>query len=229
MIGIFDSGAGGLSVLAELRKISDSADILFFRDTQNAPYGTKNGSELKRLVSRDIAILRSHGADAVLMACCTASTVYDILSDSERKISIPIIKPTAHTAVCASKKGKIGVIATERTVFSRAFSREIFALRKDAVPMEWSTQELVRMVEDGITDKTATGGDIKKIKRILSDVIASDIDTLILGCTHFPHISGIISTLLPGVRIISSAEEGARELARQVRLDGCGKTVYISE
>lgn len=229
MIGIFDSGAGGLSVLAELRKISKQADILFFRDTKNAPYGTKSGSELKRIVSRDIEILTSHGADAVLMACCTASTVHGLLSERERKISIPIIKPTACAAVNASTSGKIGIIATERTALSRAFSREILALNPSAAPMEWSTQELVRIIEDGVTDETAVGGDKKQIKKILSDVIKSDIDTLILGCTHFPHISGIISALVPGVRIISSAEEGARELARLICLDGSGKTVYISE
>lgn len=229
MIGIFDSGAGGYAVLGELRKLSGKADVILFCDTKNAPYGTKSEDELKRLVSRDIKILTSHGASRVLMACCTASTVHEKLTKSDRNISVPIILPTAKSAITASVGGKIGIIATDRTHRSGAFSKAILSLCPTATPIGWCAQDLVKMIEDGVTDKTATPADIEKIKTILSGALSSDIDTLILGCTHFPHLKETISSLFPGVKIISSAKEGVRSILGDEALSGGGKTVIVEE
>ena len=229
MIGIFDSGAGGYAFLRELRRLTKNADVILFCDKRNAPYGTKNEDELKLLVSRDIKILTSHGASAVLMACCTASTVYEGLTKAERKISTPIIFPTSKAAVLKSRSGKIGIIATERTTLSGAFPKSIKALSKSATATSFCAQELVNMIENGVTDQTINAENREKIKNVLSAALSSDIDTLILGCTHFPHLKKTISSLFSGVEIIDSAREGARSFLGSEALYGEGKTVLIEE
>ena len=125
MIGVFDSGAGGRFALAELRRLSPDADIVFLADEKNAPYGTKGKAELKRLVSADIEALISVGCEKILMACCTASTVWDSLSEKEREISVPIIEPTVLEALRISKNKRIGILSTEATRKSEAFACEI--------------------------------------------------------------------------------------------------------
>jgi glutamate racemase len=101
LIGIFDSGAGGITAVKEVRRISKTADIVFFPDRLHAPYGTKSPEELIPLVERDVELLLSFGAETVLMACCTASTVHPFLKSKLRDAAIPIISPTAKAAAKA--------------------------------------------------------------------------------------------------------------------------------
>ncbi len=109
MIGVFDSGAGGLFALAELRSLSPSADIVCFADRKNAPYGTKKKDELISLVTSGIDTLLAEGCSEVLMACCTASTVWELLPMRQRAVSVPIIVPTAEESLRLSKNKKIGI------------------------------------------------------------------------------------------------------------------------
>ncbi|MBQ8689003.1 MAG: glutamate racemase [Clostridia bacterium] len=225
MIGIFDSGMGGLNVLAELRQIAPLCDVCFFADRENAPYGTKSPSELLRLVRRDVKLLRECGADEILIGCCTASTVYGELSEGERRRVFPIIKPTVKAALTATKIGRIGVIATEATVRSHAFRQEIE--REGAVAVEYAAQALVSLVEGGESDSYITRTGLKCVRDALSEIKNEKIDALILGCTHFPRLSGIISDVMGSVRLISSAYEGALEISRVACTDGVGATVYL--
>ena len=225
VIGVFDSGAGGIAVIRELRQLSARADILFFRDRIGAPYGKKTECELIPLVEGDIRLLTERGADKILMACCTASTVWDKLHPSLRPAATPIILPTARRAAEITKTGKIGVIATEATVASRAFSRALHEINPSLSVTEWQTQELVSLVEGGARDESLTREEFDKIKAALKEVSESDIDTLILGCTHFPLVERTVSAILKGVRTVSSAREGARAMLPLE--DRHGRIIYV--
>ena len=220
MIGVCDSGEGGRVAVEELRWLAPDADICFFADRLNAPYGTKSQAELLSLLRADIRRVREAGADEVLIACCTASTVFDLLTAREKRGVYPIITPTAKAAVKKTKNRRIGVLATEATVRSRAFSREILKIEPRAYVTELATQRFVDYVEQNRIDRRDIGKTVEKLKE-------EHIDTLILGCTHFPRLSGIISEYTGSIEIISSAREGALEIAKHARLAGSGATIYL--
>ncbi len=227
MIGVFDSGDGGLAALREIRKIIPCADIVFLADRKNAPYGTKTKAELIRLVTNDIERLREAGADTVLMACCTASTVYRRLPHHLQEISVPIILPAVREAAAVTECGRIGVIATEHTVRERAFTRELSRFKNVKEAIELPLQMLVGAVESGIGDGHITDAQGALIYRMLRPLKDEGIDTLILGCTHFSHLEREIGKCLPNVRIVSPAREGAREITKHLPPKGKGRTIYM--
>ena len=220
MIGVCDSGEGGRVAVEELRRIAPLADICFFADRENAPYGTKSPLEIITLLRADIQRVRDAGASEVLIACCTASTVYDRLTKVERKEVFPIIRPTARAAALATKNGRIGVLATEATVKAHAFTRELLRLDPTFRVTETAAQRFVGYIEN---DKV----DCKDVKQTVERMKDYGIDTLVLGCTHFPRLSGIIREYADTITIISSAREGALEIAKHAHLDGHGATIYI--
>ncbi len=226
MIGVFDSGAGGLTAISELRRLMPSADICFFADRKNAPYGTKSRRELIKLVRRDILKLYRAGADKILMACCTASTVYDCLPPEMRVLTLPIIEPTAKEAARISAHGRIGVIATEATVSSGAFSKALSKFPTVKEVYELPLQRLVTLVEGGAVDGRLKSHERDELSRLLSPM-KNKIDTLILGCTHFPHLEREISGCLSNVRLVSSSREGAREISKLTKNKGTGKTIFL--
>jgi len=220
-----------LAALKELHRLAPRADIAVFADRKNAPYGTKSVWELIPLIERDVSTLRGAGCADILIACCTASTVYPLIRSEFQDRVYPIIAPTARAAVKATKTGGIAVIGTERTVALHAFGREIKSVLPDARVYEMPTQALVGMVEGGARDGNLAEVEITKIRELLSplrkEIENENLDTLILGCTHFPHLSGVIGDLLFGIELISSAREGAREILRYADTDGDGRTVYL--
>ena len=226
MIGVFDSGVGGLTALKELRKIAPNVNICFLADRKNAPYGTKTIEDIVKLSKNNIEKLLSFGAQKILMACCTASASYGLLSEKEKRVCIPIIKPAASRAVALSRSKRIGVIATERTVRERAFSKAITELSKDATVFEFEAQPLVTLVENGARDFRLNPSEIEQIKEVLSPLKNKDIDILILGCTHFPHIKLKIEEIL-GVPTVNPSLEGALMIAEQLSLSEEGRTVYL--
>ena len=226
MIGIFDSGAGGFTAISELRRLVPSADICFFADRKNAPYGTKSKNELIKLVESDILKLYRIGADKILMACCTASTVYESLTSKMKRLAIPIIEPTAREAARITTYGKIGVIATEATASSGAFSKALAKFPSVKEVYELPLQRLVALVEDGAVDGNLKSRERDELSRLLAPM-KNKIDTLILGCTHFPHLEREISGCLPGVRLVSSSREGAREISKITKNTGKGKTFFL--
>ncbi len=227
MVGIFDSGIGGLISLYEYRRISPTADILYLADRYNAPYGTKSEEELISLVENDIEKLASLGAEKVLMACCTASTVHQKLSAEKREISIPIIAPASRKAAQISKNGNIAVIATERTVKSHAFRNEIKSILPTASVTELAVQRLVSLIENGSRDGKIDDEARRETEMLLSPLSDLDIDTVILGCTHFTHLKKEISNIFPAAKLVSSADEGAYALAEATLACGLGRTVYL--
>ncbi len=228
MIGIFDSGVGGLTALAEVRRLMPEADILYLADRENAPYGTKSEEDILDCTKRCIARLRAEGADKILIACCTASTLYPRLDPEEQMISVPIILPAARAAIKTTKKGRIGVIATRATVRSRAFSRAISAEGFGCKVAECEAQALVGMIEAGARSGIPlSDGDSAALLRILLPIRSFGADTLVLGCTHFPHLSEHISELLPETTLVNPSREGALEIAKSADAAGSGRTVYL--
>lgn len=231
MIGIFDSGAGGLFALSELRAAKPLADLCFFADTANAPYGTREREEIARLLCAGISRLKSAGCEAVLIACCTASSVIDMLAPKERRGTVPIIQPTAVAAVRATRCAQIAVISTEATHKCSAFGKAITKIAPNVKVFSQPTQALVSLVEAGACDGNLTDAARHVLKKELSPLRSQDFDTLILGCTHFAHLEREIKQLMgDGVSIISSAKEGVAELLRSLSdgdLCGAGSTIYL--
>ena len=227
MIGVFDSGVGGITVVNELRSLMPSADICFFADEKNAPYGTKSKEELIPLVERDIKLLSQRGADKIIMACCTASTVHGMIESRLQNLSFPIIEPTARAAAKATKNGRVGVIATEATVRSSAFKKALLKYASIHEVLEIQTQRLVKMVESGARDGKLNNEEKNELKAMLLPFANGRFDTLILGCTHFPHLEREIASALGGINIISSSREGAHEIAKEPFRRENGKTIYI--
>ena len=214
MIGIFDSGVGGICSYRRVRSLLPYEDIVYLADRRNAPYGIKSPDEIKKLTEKNIGILRSLGAEAVLIACCSASSVHHLLTDEDREISIPIIRPAAEIAAKAGKK--ITVIATRHTATSGAFSREIRSISSAEV-FELAEQELVALVESGNRDGHIDRACRDYLTGLAERINGTSADTLILGCTHFSHLEREIQRLLPKVKIISPARVGAEEIVRKIK------------
>ena len=225
MTGVFDSGVGGLAAYRELRLLLPCEDIIYLADRKNAPYGTKTKDELIALTKKDIKRLVEMGAERILIACCTASTVWCELDECERAISTPIITPASRVA---ARGERIAVIATEHTVRSSAFGREIRRVSPTAKIFEQAEQRLVALVEGGCRDGRLSSECLGELERITEWVTDVRADTLVLGCTHFSHLEMTLGRMLPDIRIVSPAREGALALVRKYESTHRerGKTVY---
>ena len=185
-IGVFDSGIGGINVLKELVKKYPNNEYIFYGDTLNLPYGSKTIDELKTFASNIINYLISREVDIIIIACGTiSSNCYDYLRNKYNNIPIyDIVSPTIRY-IKESPYNSIGVIATERTIESKIFEQS------DKVKQVKATKNFVKIIEDGIIEDN----EIVEIKRELSS-FKNNIDSLVLGCTHYPFISDIIKEYL---------------------------------
>lgn len=213
MIGIFDSGLGGLTAYRTLRALLPEADLCYFGDTGRVPYGSRSREILLRYAKQDVAFLRRRGVDAILAACGTVSSVVldEIAADSDIPL-IGVVDPSVHEALTATKNGVIGVIGTGATVSSRAFETKIAAKAPSAKVISVACPLFVPLVENGYIARDC------EVTRLvaadyLADIRASGADTLILGCTHFPIIADILGDLLPGVTLINSGAAAAKTIA----------------
>ncbi len=213
MVGIFDSGMGGAFSLFEFRKLCPYVPVCLYADRSNLPYGTKSEVELIKLISGNIDVLQEMGAKTILMACCTASTVHSLLPEKYKSVSVPIIEPAAREAVSLSKNGKIGVLSTEATRRSGAFAKKINEIREKTEVINISAGELVELAESGARDGKLSASEREIIKKSLKPFEKSEIDALILGCTHFAYFEREIEDIM-GIPIVNSARSGAREMAK---------------
>ncbi len=215
-IGVFDSGLGGLTVVRHLMNIMPEEDIVYFGDTGRVPYGTRSEETICRYAREDSSFLLSQDVKAVIAACGTVSSV---AGKELSRLPVPtggILEPTADTAAKATRSGKIGVIGTAATVRSRSFERclkkidNAFQIVAVACPM------LVPLVENGWinpSDEVA----IAMVRRYLRPIRESGVDTLILGCTHFPLLAPIIRNELgASVELIDSGKETAAYFAEKL-------------
>lgn len=225
MTGIFDSGAGGLAALSELRRLLPKEDIIFLCDKENAPYGTKSDTDIAAIAEGNIKRLINAGASRVLIACCTASALYGRLSDYARSASVPIIAPAAKYATEVSKSGRIAVIATNLTVSLGAFDKAIRAYKNGARVTQIPAQALVEIAEKAAHGMPIESKESKYIENLADEILKTDTDTLVLGCTHFSHLKDGIKKLLGNVNIVDSAVLGARAVAAYS--GGEGRTVLL--
>ena len=208
-IGVFDSGLGGLTCVKELLKILPGEDIIYFGDTGRVPYGNKSKDTIMKYAMQDTAFLLSKDVKMIIAACGTVSS---IAWDIGNKINVPftgVVKPTALSAVKASKNGRIGVIGTSATIKSLSYRTEIHSICKDIMVFEQDCPLFVPLVENGYI---CPDDPILKlaIERHLNSLIDKNIDTLILGCTHYPIISDAIRNFIgDDVTIIDSGKQTA--------------------
>jgi glutamate racemase len=225
MIGIFDSGVGGLNSLYALRRLLPDADICYLSDGRNAPYGVKTKSELISLVGRDMEILKDAGAETVLIGCCTASAVYGGLPVEYRCRAVPIIEPTASEAYRLSENKRIAFLSTAYTKNSFAFERAVDAIDSSARVFGFIAQELVTYAERGERDGRLSEEARRLIKRLSDLIVDTSSDVLILGCTHFSYFRKSLEGA-SGVRCVCASDVGARVIAEKYTENGTGKTVF---
>lgn len=208
-IGVFDSGFGGLTVARALRDQLPNEDMVYLGDTARAPYGTKSIGEVREYALECLDYLAGTGVKALVIACNSASSV--VLRDARERYDLPVVDvilPAARRAVLASRTGKIGLICTTATAVSGSYDDALAAV-PDIDLLTQPCPLFVEYVEAGIT----SGPELMNAARdYLLPMRAAGIDTLILGCTHYPLLSGVISYVIgEEVTLVSSAEECARE------------------
>jgi glutamate racemase len=217
-IGIFDSGVGGLTVARAILDQLPNESTLYIGDTARGPYGPRPLAEVREFALETMDFLVSQGVKAIVIACNTASAA--MLRDARERYSIPVIEviqPAVRRAVAATRTGNVGVIGTRATVDSKAYV-DAFAAAPQLNITSIACPLFVEFVERGET----SGTKITKIAReYLAPVMEAKVDTLVLGCTHYPLLTGVISYVMgEGVTLVSSAEETAKDLYRTLVENG---------
>ena len=212
-IGVFDSGIGGLTVAQEVIRQLPAESVVYFGDTARVPYGPKSPETVRRYSQEIADFLQTQGVKAMVIACNTATA--HALAMLREKLSIPVIgvvEPGARAAVASSKSNRIGVIGTVGTIKSGAYERAIRALSPDAIITARACPLFVPLVEEGWNEHPASR---LIAEEYLRPFAAADVDTLVLGCTHYPLLKPLLADVLgPTVRLIDSAEETAAETGR---------------
>ncbi len=212
-IGIFDSGIGGLTTAAPLHRLLPNEKILYFGDTARAPYGTRPEDQIRRYALQIAENMHKNNVKLMGIACNTiTAAALDVLQQSYPHIKIMgIIEPTARRAVkSAGPDTRLGIIATQVTVENGAYLRAIQALDPDIPVFQHPCSEFVPMVEQGLADSPQMDEEIHKV--LDGFMKEYSVNTLVLGCTHFPLIAENLQRIYPGVRLINSAEILAEEI-----------------
>jgi glutamate racemase len=217
-IGIFDSGVGGLTVARAILDQLPNESTLYIGDTARGPYGPRSLAEVREFALETMDFLVEQGVKAIVIACNTASAA--MLRDARERYSIPVIEviqPAVRRAVAATRTGNIGVIGTRATIDSKAYV-DAFAAAPQLEITSIACPLFVEYVERGET----SGAEITKVAReYLAPVMDAKVDTLVLGCTHYPLLTGVISYVMgEGVTLVSSAEETAKDLYRTLVENG---------
>jgi glutamate racemase len=231
-IGVFDSGVGGLTVLRALADALPGEEFIYLGDTARVPYGTKSNEVIIRYSRENTEFLLAKGIKLLIVACNTSSAVaLEAIAGATMVQVIGVIEPGARAAVKASRSGKIGVIGTEATIASGAYTRTIQRLRPEAEIYTRACPLLVPLVEEGWTE-----GEIaeRTVAHYLESLKRSGIDTLLLGCTHYPLLTDLFRQVLgPGVRVLDSATAtaaAARDRLRSLKMlrrGGEGRTSFF--
>ncbi len=211
-IGIFDSGVGGLTVQRAILAALPSADTIYLGDTARVPYGTKSPETVTQYSLRNARLLVAHRIDLLVVACNTASAVALPALGAELPIPVlGVVEPGARVAARASRSGRIGVIGTQGTVASGAYQAALRRERPGAEVLAQACPLLVPLAEEGWTDpedEVVRG----VVRRYLAPFRDRGIDTLVLGCTHYPLLEAAIARELPGVALVDSARAIAAEV-----------------
>jgi glutamate racemase len=217
---VFDSGIGGLTVVRQLRSMLPNENIIYLGDTAHLPYGTKSVDAIIQFSINNAEFLLSRGAKYLVIACYSSNSVaLDIL---KQKFSVPIIgviQPGVKKAVAVTRNQRIGVIGTSLTIFSGAYEKEFKAIDHDVQVMGKACPLLVPLVEEGWLENEAT----EMIARTYLEPLKADgIDTLLLGCTHYPLLLNIFRKIMGKINYVDASVEISIEMADALRRTGLG-------
>jgi len=232
-VGVFDSGLGGLTVAHAIMRQLPSESLIYFGDTARVPYGPKSPDTVRRYSREISAFLIEQGVKAIVVACNTATAhALPALRDELDVPVIGVVEPGARAAVRATRTGHIGVIGTAGTIRSQAYVRAIHAEAPDARVTALACPLFVPLVEEGWTNHEATH---LIAEEYLAPFVRDRIDTLVLGCTHYPLLKPLIGEIIGrSVRLIDSAEETAADTRRMLATndlsaaDGEGEYRFIA-
>lgn len=223
-IGVFDSGLGGLTAVRELLRLLPQEDIVYFGDTGRVPYGTRSRETIIKYAEQDIRFLQTLDVKAILVACGTVSTNAD-LAQLSRQYHLPIlgvVDPAAQRAARLTRNRKIGLVATPASVQSGAYQRALTALDPRLTIVENACPLFVPIVENG---RFRPGDPLAELltAEYLTPLRDAGVDTLILGCTHYPLLSDVIAQFMgPEVQLVSPGAEAAALLAQSI--ESCART-----
>ncbi|MBK0421081.1 glutamate racemase [Leucobacter sp. CSA2] len=206
-IGVFDSGVGGLTVARAIRDQLPSESMIYVGDTARTPYGPRPIAEVRRFALEILDDLVAQGVKMLVIACNTASAA--VLRDARERYDVPVIEviaPTVRSAMSITRNGRVGLIGTRGTIQSRAYD-DLFAMRPDIELTSAAAPRFVELVEAG---ETSGPGVIETAEEYLAPLVSAGIDTLVLGCTHYPFLRGAIRQVVgPDVALVSSDIETA--------------------
>ncbi len=222
-IGVFDSGIGGLTVVKSLNTFLPNESIIYFGDTARVPYGSKSNSTVIEYSLQNADFLYKKNIKLIVVACNTASSI--ALDELRKKFNVPVIgmiEPGAKAALNATKNGNIGIIGTESTVSNKAYSKTLLSLNPEVKVTEKACPLFVPLAEEGWTNHKAT----KLIaEEYLTELKVSGIDTLILGCTHYPILKNIIQEIVgENVTLIDSGSAASSEVENYLNGRGIKNT-----
>ena len=218
-IGVFDSGVGGLTVARALMDLLPDERVVYFGDTARGPYGPRDLEQVRSYTAEIVGWLAAQDAKLVVAACNTATAA--ALETDPLTFDVPVvgvIQPAVGTAVRATRNGRVGVIGTQGTIGSGAYERAVAATAPDVKLFSEACPQFVSLVEAG---RTTDAEVLDAAAERLAPLVAADVDTLILGCTHYPLLTGVLSYVMgPDVVLVSSAEETARRVFTRLVDDG---------
>ncbi len=217
-IGVFDSGLGGLTVLREIERVLPKENLLYVGDTARVPYGVKSAETVTRYAQEICDFLLGQGVKAIVVACNTVSAVaLPVLRESYSVPIIGVLEPGAQAAARRSRGGQIAVIGTESTIRSQSYPKAILRHMPQAQVSSRACPLFVPLVEEGWIDHEVT----EQVARIYLEEGLASIDTLILGCTHYPLLKTVLQRVLgEDVCLVDSAEETAQALAGLLEAQG---------
>lgn len=231
-IGIFDSGIGGLTVLQSVTRLLPRESLIYLGDTARAPYGPKSAETVTEYALDNARFLADKGIKLLVVACNTVSAVaLDALRARHPIPVIGVVEPGARAAAESTRNGRVGVVGTEATIASGAYSRALRAYRPDVEVYTRACSVFVSLAEEGWTENEVAR---ETAALYLASLATSGIDTLVLGCTHYPLLKGVIGAYLgPGVTLVDSAEATARAVKEGLaergllRREGQGRTSFF--
>ncbi|MFZ5649325.1 MAG: glutamate racemase [Bacillota bacterium] len=211
-IGVFDSGVGGLSVLNEIRKLLPREDIIYYADSAHCPYGIKSPEEIIARSFKICDFLLSRGSKMLVVACNTASVAG--LDVFRHRYDVPIVgmEPAVKPATSATRNGKVGVLATGVTLAGDRFSSLLERYQNGSEIFSQPCPGLVELVECGMHESTEA---VEMLKRFVTPLIDRGVDTIVLGCTHYPFLKELVRSIAgPDISIIDTGEAVARQVCR---------------
>ena len=220
-IGIFDSGLGGLTCVRRIEKLLPGQNIVFFGDTGRLPYGGRSKDTIVRYATQDLNFLKTFDLELIVAACGTVSTMaLDEIKKTSGITVLGVVEPSVKQAVAATKSGRIGVIGTAATISSGAYEKHIHALMPDAEVFSKACPLFVPLVENGHyrSDDSVV---MAIVEEYLAPLRENNIDTLILGCTHYPLLKQAIEKFFgPDVALVDSGAACANEVAEALASRG---------